>query len=623
VAGRSPLPSGRTTYRTYDDIQSELKKLVAEHPDRVRPVTIGRSYQGRELSGVEIANDVSRKGDGRPFYFVMATHHAREWPAAEAAMEYATMLAGSDGSDARINRLLARERTLVVPLVNPDGYLATRNAEAYDPYDNTDPTRDDGSSLVQTGEAVAPPGGIFSYRRKNCDGDLPSPDFPCELQWGIDPNRNYGQYWGGPGSSPDPTTQTFHGTGPFSEPETQAVRNWTRTHQVTGLITLHNVAALVLRPPGAHGQGLAPDEKRMKALGDAMASASGYTSQYGWQLYDTTGTTEDYTYAAQGGYGYTIEMGPPNGTFHMPYENGVVKEWTGEGGHGAQPGKGLREALLLAGEAAANPDEHSIIRGRAPAGATLRIRREFTTDTSEYCKEGLDPVAISSAIGGPFCAPGQEGGPDKVPDFAESELAVPRSGRYTWHTDPSTRPFVGGGAASFALDGAPSESKTLGEGKPGDTLIGDSKYYPFTINGDEGMTRLSLTFPNQAEDYDLYAFRCDGVCDTDPNRPAGDPDDTQVGSSAGASGQQEKIEFAQGTPAGSNYYARVDNFLGPTSTWKLTLERYQGHWEYTSGHREAWTMTCERGGKVLGTRRVTVDRGASAVARFDRRCRPR
>src|SRR3954463_16248627 len=33
VGGRSPLPSGRTDYRSYDDIQAELKKLAAEHPD--------------------------------------------------------------------------------------------------------------------------------------------------------------------------------------------------------------------------------------------------------------------------------------------------------------------------------------------------------------------------------------------------------------------------------------------------------------------------------------------------------------------------------------------------------------------------------------------------------------
>src|SRR5919199_1730828 len=84
-----------------------------------------------------------------------------------------------------------------------------------------------------------------------------------------------------------------------------AAWNYARTHQVTMLMTLHNVAALVLRPPGLHDGGLSPDEDRMKQIGDAMGSATGYTSQYSWQLYDTAGTTEDDTYAATGGYGYT------------------------------------------------------------------------------------------------------------------------------------------------------------------------------------------------------------------------------------------------------------------------------------------------------------------------------
>ena len=69
-------------------------------------------------------------------------------------------------------------------------------------------------------------------------------------------------------------------------------------------------ASLVLRPPGVHNAGQAPDEPALKALGDAMADDTGYTSEYGYQLYDTSGTTEDWNYGAAGTFGYTIEMGP-------------------------------------------------------------------------------------------------------------------------------------------------------------------------------------------------------------------------------------------------------------------------------------------------------------------------
>src|SRR5215207_1873746 len=193
TTGRSSLPSGRTTYRTYDDIQTELKQLVEQHPDSVRPVTIGKTFQGRDIQGVEIADNVNAD-DGRPVFFLMGEHHAREWPSEEAAMEYALTLV-KQASDPRVAALRASERTVVVPVVNVDGFITTRQDSAVDPNDNNPAGQDPNLHLV---EAVTPPGGILAYRRKNCDGQFPDPSVPCELQWGIDNNRNYGNLWGGP-----------------------------------------------------------------------------------------------------------------------------------------------------------------------------------------------------------------------------------------------------------------------------------------------------------------------------------------------------------------------------------------------------------------------------------------
>ena len=63
----------------------------------------------------------------------------------------------------------------------------------------------------------------------------------------------------------------------------------------------------------------------MKKLGAKIASQNGYANIHGWQLYDTTGTTEDYTYNATGGYGYTFEIGANE--FHPPYPQ-VVDEYS-------------------------------------------------------------------------------------------------------------------------------------------------------------------------------------------------------------------------------------------------------------------------------------------------------
>jgi hypothetical protein len=434
TGGRSSLPTGRETYRQYEDFGAELKKLAADFPDRVKPVVIGKSFQGRELQGVEIANDVNG-ADGRPVFFLMALHHAREWPSAEAAMEFATLLARDGNGDARLRNILDNARVVVVPLINPDGYVSSRESAPYDPSDNIrDATGSEANDEVTyTAEVAGPPGGLLTYRRKTCNGAIPDPSVPCALQYGIDPNRNYGEAWGGPGSSPGFYSQSYHGPGPWSEPETQAVHTFSQQRNVTMLITIHNVAALVLRPPGVHTNGKAPDEARMKAIGDAMAAATGYKSQYGFQLYDTTGTTEDWNYAGQSTYGYTIEMGPSDGYFHMPYETGFIKEWEGAGKH---KGRGMREALIIGAEAAISARDHSVIAGKAPAGAVLRAKKSFITKTSEWCDPGVDFILNVD----PVC-PGYND-PIDIKDGVDTTTTVPASGRFEWHISPSIRPFA-------------------------------------------------------------------------------------------------------------------------------------------------------------------------------------
>ena len=72
--------------------------------------------------------------------------------------------------------------------------------------------------------------------------------------------------------------------------------------------TLKKVEAEVDIPAGV--------DNGMQALGERMAAQNGYSNQFGWELYYTTGTTEDYSYNATGGYGYTFEIGPDE--FHPP-----------------------------------------------------------------------------------------------------------------------------------------------------------------------------------------------------------------------------------------------------------------------------------------------------------------
>jgi hypothetical protein len=407
----SGLTSGRTEFRHYDDYVRELGELVAAHPGLVRAVTLpARTVLDEPIIGVEIAGDVNRTDDGRPVYVVMGEHHAREWPSGEVAMEFAVDLARGYGVDTRITSLLDRERVYVVPIVNVDGFKVSREDVAAD------------AAYADTANAGA-------LKRKNCEADTPGEAaLPCQDRAGVDLNRNYGAYWGGEGASTNYVDDDYRGPGPWSEPETRAVHELSQHLQITGLETLHNYAGLVLRPPGFAALGAGPDEVRMKELGDAMGRVSGYTSEHGYELYDVTGATEDWNYMAQGTFGYTIELGGSD--FQDTYERGVVDQYLGTPGT-ASAGRGVREALLLAGEEAADPADHAIVRGSAPPGRVLRLHKSFTTATSPLCPVGPGPDTT--------CPVALE--PMHLDDQLDTTLVVPADGTFSWHVGPSTRPY--------------------------------------------------------------------------------------------------------------------------------------------------------------------------------------
>jgi Zinc carboxypeptidase len=666
VRGDAPgIPTGRTSYRVYADYQEEMKALVDDNHGLVRPVTMPHpSFQGRTVNGIEIADHVDEGGgnDGRPVFLLIAMHHAREWPSSESAMEFAHLLVNGAKKDKRIKTILERERIVIVPLINPDGFISSRSAA--DPADTLrdngfepnldDPTPGDDPSdcLVDVdecqtypslGEGIAPPGGILAYRRKNCDGAVPDGRVPCELQYGVDPNRNYGELWGGPGASGDRTSQSYRGAGAWSEPETQNVHEYSAHRQITTLITLHNVAALVLRPPGIHDKGRAPDETRLRKLGDAMGDATGYTSEFGFQLYDTAGTTEDWNYAAAGTFGYTIEIGPAGGEFHMPYKTGVIDQWDGAYAHN---GKGLREALLLAAENAYDPTDHSIIEGKAPKGRILRVRKSFNTFTSKYCEATIEPPVYFTGGPGQTVLPQQrcvnEKGPDAIADGLNTTLTVPKSGRFDWHVTPSTRPFAGQTSVLGDIDTAQSTrsdefaNSQATAAKAGDdpswTVKGqlwgfqglntpppDGTYIDkeFTLTTADDAAQLDVVVDgfNNPNDYDIYLFhktRSGKLIPVDSSASA--PDDTNPA-------QSEAISVGPGDLQFGTYVLRVVNYAADDPHWNAHVYRRPRKPDtVTTGAKEAWTLTCEdTSGNVLETRDLVVDRGGSV--KVDLRCR--
>ena len=171
---RSPLPSGRDTYRTLDDYNADMTALAEQHPDLVKLFTLPHpSLDGRPIYGVEIGRGVQGPERGLPVFLMLGVHHAREWPSGEHAMEFAVDLVTHYGTDRRITDLVNRSRVVVVPVVNVDGFDMSR----------TDGELVDLRAVDEGGTAsiLGTPGN--AYKRKNCrivDGQ-DTPDGTCAV----------------------------------------------------------------------------------------------------------------------------------------------------------------------------------------------------------------------------------------------------------------------------------------------------------------------------------------------------------------------------------------------------------------------------------------------------------
>lgn len=571
----SPLPSGRTTYRTLADYNTDMTKLAELRPDIVKEFELPHtSLEGKTVRGIEIGRDVHEAEDGRPVFAIMGLHHAREWPSGELTMEFAYDLVTNYGSDQRITNLLDTARVLVVPVTNPDGFEKSINDGLL-----LDLRELDDGGLVSI---LGTPGN--AYKRKNCrmiDGQEPLAG-ECAAATsnggfgvGIDTNRNYGGLWGGPGAASEFFDPTYRGPAPFSEPETQNIRELVSGKQVTTLITNHTFSNLVLRPNGVKPDTIGPDgnpvgqphdEEAMKALGAEMAAQNGYRNIHGWELYDTTGTTEDWSYNATGGYGYTFEIGESE--FHPPYPE-VVDEYVGAGEYA---GKGNREAFLIALENAVDPRAHSVIAGKAPAGATLRLKKSFATPTWE----------------------------SSISDTIETTMRVGEKGKFEWHVNPSTRPVVMDRQYDVLAE-EPLRSESVEGSTPAPTEHVDHEFTVTESDVDLLEVKLDWATPDDM-DLEVYYREADGGL-------------TQVASSGQFVGEKERALVQQ--PRQGTYVFRVINYASTAPSYTVTGSLYATESETVPRQLiENYTLTCEKDGQVLEQIPVVVDRGQQVKAKL-------
>jgi hypothetical protein len=252
---------------TLAEVEMLMDSIHAAYPAiTTAKFSIGTSFEGRDIWVMKFSDNPEVDED-EPEVLFDALHHARECITPMLLLETMRRLGSGYDSDSVITRLVDTREIYFCPAVNPDGFFYN--------------------------QLIAPGGGGMWRKNRN--------DTYHASNVGVDLNRNYGYNWGYDdfGSSPNTAYETYRGPSAFSEPETQAMRDFINSREFVFVINYHSYSDLYLWPWG-YEEIYSADDALFAAIGDSLGSFNGYTPQVGWQLYVTNGDSDDWCYGASG-----------------------------------------------------------------------------------------------------------------------------------------------------------------------------------------------------------------------------------------------------------------------------------------------------------------------------------
>ncbi len=304
-------------FHSYSETIALLQQWSEDYPDICRLVDVGDSVQGRELLALVVSGNVDEE-EYEPEVRIVGTFHGNEITTNEIVLYACERLLTGYGDDPEITGLVNDFEIWLQPLVNPDGY--------------------------------------FNGARRNANG--------------IDLNRNMSYMW---------ESGSGHGAYPFSEPETQAVADYSGGHEehvpdavedntfILGL-TYHS-GAICVNYVWNYQPERAPDDAHVQPICYDYSDSCELSPYYppwvdghlyrdddymdwvtnGWDWYETHGDLNDWSYGVRGCIDTTIEADDekhtdPRDIISQADVNWCATkswiEWADDGLHGIVTGPG-------------------------------------------------------------------------------------------------------------------------------------------------------------------------------------------------------------------------------------------------------------------------------------------
>lgn len=284
-------------FYTLEEVTLKVQELLDTYPGLIGgEEIIGQSHEGRDIYAFKVSVNPDVDED-EPEVLYTALHHAREPEGFMQMFYFIQYLVDNYETNDEVNYLLNNRELYFIPMVNPDGY-----------YHN---------------ETTDPNGGGFWRKNRSNNGDG---------TYGVDLNRNYGpeEYWDAPngGSSTTPSSSTYRGAVPFSEPETYAIRQFLNNHSIVACLNYHTYSNLLIFPYGALETETA-DSNAFREFGVDMTVDNHYSVGTDMQTvnYSTRGNSDDYMYDGEPGREKIFAMTPEVGNFRdgfWPEENRII-----------------------------------------------------------------------------------------------------------------------------------------------------------------------------------------------------------------------------------------------------------------------------------------------------------
>lgn len=230
---------------THLEMEYQLKVFSLLYPEFTELKAIGKSVEGRPIYALRV-------GNGKKEILMDGSMHAREYMTTNVLMEMIDQysyhyIRGSKFGSYQVKNVLDQTSIWFIPMMNPDGVTLVQN----------------GLNAVANKDVVRKINGSSNVAR-----------WKANIR-GVDLNRNFDATWSSIILTPPynvPAFKNYKGIAPFSEPESQALRDFVLAKPFKSYITYHSSGQIIY-----WGYDSMSNHTRNYNLVKSVANVTGYS----------------------------------------------------------------------------------------------------------------------------------------------------------------------------------------------------------------------------------------------------------------------------------------------------------------------------------------------------------